>query len=329
MTKSLKIVKPSVIPVFPLSVLDTWDWADEPWEEYVDMLDVYPGHEYRSEGYPEIVALHRVICDQIWEASLVCQPGSEWQPRQLLNILRVAEPADMEIRDLVKKDMNVRGVYSACDLYLYACSTLEALLGNTKVAAKGYNSLLGHMDHNYYWPDFEEILQILSRINLGVLLLSYKTGEAYERALRLFDFEVPTPSELDDAREWENDIIPYYALAQCNVAYMHYYGMGVTKDRSKALKLYMDASHLAPIALFNIGVICYKGDKTNGYSPNYEKAVEYFQQAAESGISDAKQALEYAQPRMLEEQRFIGKGPNTIPKNILEGEKNPLDLSPL
>lgn len=78
-----------------------------------------------------------------------------------------------------------------------------------------------------------------------------------------------------------------------NLAISYYEGEGVEQDKEKAVQLLTEAAPYMPDAQFLLAQ-CYENGE--GTAKDLDKAKDLYQQAADAGIVEAKEALEALQP---------------------------------
>ncbi|MBQ7528644.1 sel1 repeat family protein [bacterium] len=83
------------------------------------------------------------------------------------------------------------------------------------------------------------------------------------------------------------------AKAQCNLADIYYYGLGVDMDRFSALKWYKEAAkngYVTPSSAFNIAE-CYFSGCGMARNRNYEEAFKWYRISANKGHAEAQYQL--------------------------------------
>lgn len=256
--------------------------------------------------------------------------NSKTQKTQFQKALRSLQEVDAIVNELESSKSESIG---CCEYYTFSCATLNALLGNTTAATKGYKRLLDGYSpalSEYSWPDWDTVLRIMGAVNYGVCLLNRNIKPSQKKSLSYLEpFRIPSPENEDYDSDSPDMVL--YALATSNLAYAYLHGYGVTPDPVKAIELYLDAGHLFPKASYNLGVICFKGsNQTPGIPRNYEKAVEFFSAAADHNVPGADQALEQARnkrriARLLPSERRD----SATRQNMSDGKRNVLGLVPL
>ena len=96
--------------------------------------------------------------------------------------------------------------------------------------------------------------------------------------------------DLQAAAKWyELAAVQGVAAAQNNLGHMYSQGLGVGKDKARAVELWKEASKGGHIlAYYNLGLAFYRGD---GIEKDETEAAKWFAQAADAGLADGQFAI--------------------------------------
>ncbi|HIA02319.1 MAG TPA: sel1 repeat family protein [Myxococcales bacterium] len=136
------------------------------------------------------------------------------------------------------------------------------------------------------FPDLE-LDQVLANVQNGDVVATVMLGNYYEAGHKV-EKNFEEAAKLYQRAAATGDRVAEFYLAMCYDA-----GTGIERDKEKAFSLYLSSAEKgAPLAQMNLAH-CYARAYGCGGEPNWQKAAEWYQKAAQNGVADGWYFLGY------------------------------------